>query len=164
MDKHDTDKPTASMEDYLEKISLLQKEEEPVSVTAISKAMGVKKPSVDWALKKLSHAGLVLHERYGDVELTDEGERIGRDVYRRHETLRRFLVDILGVSPEVAEIDACEMEHSLSGTGLTRLERFIDFVLDCPHGYPEWLKGYNYYVEHGERDAALLARCRRKDK
>jgi len=67
-----SDQQTASMEDYLETIALLKEEGKPVTVTAISKAMGVKKPSVDWALTKLSVTGLVLHEKYGDVELTTE--------------------------------------------------------------------------------------------
>jgi len=68
-----SDQQTASMEDYLETIALLKENGEIATVTAISKAMGVKKPSVDWALAKLSVTGLVLHEKYGDVELTADG-------------------------------------------------------------------------------------------
>jgi len=157
------DKQTASMEDYLETIAMLKEEGKPVTVTAISKMMGVKKPSVDWALTKLSVTGLVLHEKYGDVELTAEGAKIAEDVYHRHKILRRFLVDILDVDPEIAEQDACRMEHVLSGASLSRLEKFIEFVLNCPRGNPEWLAGFNYYVLHGERDADILARCQRED-
>ena len=159
-----TDKQTASMEDYLETMAMLKEESNSVTVTAISRMMGVKKPSVDWALTKLSEAGLVLHEKYGDVELTAEGAKIAQDVYHRHKILRRFLVDILNVTPEIAEQDACRMEHVLSGASLSRLEKFIEFVLNCPRGNPEWLTGFNYYVEHGERDADVLARCQREDK
>jgi len=158
-----TDKQTASMEDYLETIAILKEESNSVTVTAISRMMGVKKPSVDWALTKLSVTGLVLHEKYGNVELTAEGERIAQDVYHRHKILRRFLVDILNVTPEIAEQDACRMEHVLSRDSLSRLEKFIEFVLNCPRGNPEWLTGFNYYVEHGERDADVLARCQRED-
>jgi DtxR family Mn-dependent transcriptional regulator len=154
---------TASMEDYLEAIVLLTEEGKPIKVTEISKALGVKKPSVTSALTKLSEAGLVQHEKYGDVVLTAEGERIGQDVYQRHRTLRQFLVEILNVDPAVAEGDACRMEHVLSSTSLERLARFIEFVLHCPRGEPEWLKGFNYYFERGERDEELLARCQRED-
>ena len=154
---------TASMEDYLETIALLKEEGKPVTVTAISKVMGVKKSSVNWALTKLSVTGLVLHEKYGDVGLTPEGMRIAEDVYHRHQTLRSFLVNLLNVDPEVAEEDACRMEHSLSPTSLERLEKFLEFVLSCPRGEPEWLKGFNYYFEHGERDEELLARCEREE-
>jgi len=152
------------MEDYLETIALLKEEGKPVTVTAISKMMGVKKPSVDWALTKLSVTGLVLHEKYGDVELTAEGAKIAEDVYERHKILRQFLVDILNIDPETADNDACRMEHVLSRASLSRLEKFIEFVLNCPRGNPEWLSGFNYYVEHGKRDAKLLARCQREDK
>jgi DtxR family Mn-dependent transcriptional regulator len=155
---------TASMEDYLETIALLKEEGKTATVTAISKAMDVKKPSVDWALARLSEASLVLHEKYGDVDLTAKGAKIAQDVYGRHKILRQFLVDILNVDPDTAEKDACRMEHVLSGASLSRFEKFIDFVLNCPHGNPEWLKGFNYFVEHGERDADLLARCQREDK
>ena len=154
---------SASMEDYLEAIALLGKENKPVKVTEISRALGVKKPSVTSALGRLSQQGLVEHERYGHVQLTTEGERIAQDVFRRHEVLRHFLVEILNVDPEIAAEDACKMEHSLSPTSLERLAKFEEFVLNCPRGEPEWLKGFNYYFEHGERDEEFLARCHRED-
>jgi len=153
---------TANMEDYLEAIALLGDDGKPVKVTAISKTLGVKKPSVTSALSKLSEAGLVAHQRYGDVELTPEGARIAEDVYRRHVTLRSFLVNILNLDPKVAEEDACRLEHSLSPTSLERLAKFEEFVLNCPRGEPEWLKGFNYYFEHGERDKESLARCQKE--
>jgi len=154
---------SASMEDYLEAIAILAGKSKPVKVTEISKALGVKKPSVTSALGKLSQQGLVEHKRYGHVQLTTEGERIAQDVFRRHEVLRHFLVEILNVDPEIAAEDACKMEHSLSPTSLERLAKFEEFVLNCPRGEPEWLKGCNYYFEHGERDEELLARCQRED-
>jgi DtxR family Mn-dependent transcriptional regulator len=154
---------TASMEDYLEAMFILVEQGKPVKVTEIGKALGVKKPSVTSALTKLSEAGLVQHEKYGDIVLTADGERIAQDVYQRHCTLRQFLVEILNVDPAVAEGDACRMEHVLSPSSLERLAKFIEFVLHCPRGEPEWLKGFNYYFERGERDEELLARCQRED-
>ena len=154
---------TASMVDYLEAIALLSKEGNAVKVTEISKALRVKKPSVTSALAKLSEERLVRHERYGRVELTAEGERIAHDVYRRHEVLRHFLAEILDVDPDIAAEDACRMEHSLSHASLERLAKFVEFVLNCPRGEPEWLKGFNYYFLHCERDEELLARCQRED-
>lgn len=153
---------TTSMEDYLEAVALLSEESKMVKVTEISKALGVTKPSVTAAMAKLSEAGLVVHEKYGRVGLTAEGERIAQDVYWRHRTLRQFLVDILKVDPGIAEEDACRMEHVLSRTTAKRLAKFLEFVLNCPRGEPEWLKGFNYYFEHGKRDAELLARCQRE--
>lgn len=154
---------SASMEDYLEAIVVLGEAKKTVRVSQISKALGVKKPSVTSAVKRLSEQGLVEHKRYGQVGLTLEGERIAGDVFRRHETLRHFLAEILNVDPKVADEDACKMEHSVSPATLERLAKFVDFVLNCPRGEPEWLKGFNYYFEHGERSEEYLARCQRDE-
>ena len=154
---------SASMEDYLEAIALLSKESKPVKVTEISKALGVKKPSVTSALTKLSRERLVEHARYGYAKLTAEGERIAQDVFRRHEALRHFLAEILNVAPDVAAEDACKMEHSLSPASLERLAKFVEFVLNCPREESLCLEGFNYYFEHGKRDEQLLARCQRED-
>ena len=152
-----------STEDYLEAIALLADAGKPVTVTEISRFLRVKKPSVTHALRKLSAAGLVKHERYRDVTLSTEGAQMAQDVYRRHKALRQFLLEILNVVPEVAEEDACRMEHFLSPISLERLTKFLEFTLNSPHGEPEWLKGFSYYFEHGKRDEELLARCRRED-
>ena len=153
---------TASMEDYLEAIVMLSEGGKVVKVTEISNALGVKKPSVTSALTRLSELGLVTHERYGSVELTHEGERIAQDVYWRHKILRLFLVDILNVDPVVAEGDACRMEHVLSRASLSRLAKFIEFLLNCPQGRPDCMIGFDYYLEHGKRDRKLMARCQRE--
>jgi len=149
------------MEDYLESISMLAQGGKVVRVTQISKALGVKKPSVTSALKKLSKEELVEHERYGYVKLTDEGQKIAENVFRCHETLRHFLAEILGIDPKMAAEDACKMEHAVSPATLKRLAKFVDFVLNRPRGKPEWLKDFNYYFEHGDLPPEYTARCSR---
>ena len=155
---------SASMEDYLEAITVLSEGEKPVSVTQVSKALQVRKPSVTSALKRLSQDGLVKHERYGYVELTARGEEIARDVFRRHKALQQFLAEILKVDPKIASDDACRMEHSISPVTFEKLAKFVQFVLTCPQGEPECLKGFNYYLEHGKRAEEYLARCQRDNK
>jgi len=154
-----TSEQTASMEDYLEAIANLSEEETGVRVTQISNRLGVKKPSVTAALHRLSEEGLVKHKRYGIVELTREGRMIAEGVRRRHEVLFRFLSEVLDIDGEIAQEDACRMEHSLSPTSLEKLAKFVEFVMTCPKGEPVWHKGFKYYFEHGERDQELLARC-----
>ena len=66
------------MEDYLEAIMLLEREQEGATVTSISRFLDVKKPSVTAALSKLSDSGLAEHQRYGAVALTAPGRRSGR--------------------------------------------------------------------------------------
>jgi DtxR family Mn-dependent transcriptional regulator len=150
------------MEDYLEAAIMLKENGEKVTVTALSKSIGVKKPSVEWALKKLSGAGLVVHERYSDVELTEEGTRIAEDVYRRHKALFSFLTDILKVDPETAAQDACRMEHDLSRASIYRLEKFINFILDCHPGLSDWEDIFNRYIEYGKEDSLVQGRFARR--
>ena len=78
------------MEAYLEAILMLQEEKRPATVTQISQMLGVKMPSVVYALRKLSGQGLVEYERRGPIGLTAEGAELAADVFRRHEALRRF--------------------------------------------------------------------------
>ncbi|MBN1369321.1 MAG: metal-dependent transcriptional regulator [Dehalococcoidaceae bacterium] len=159
---------SSSIEDYLEAIMLASLEGSKVTVTQISQVMGVKKPSVTSAIARLLEMGMVAHEKYGEIVLTEKGSRVAQDVYVRHQALRRFLVEILNVDEEVATDDACRMEHYLSSTSVDRLNKFIEFVMDCPQGRPIWLDGFNYFVSHGHRNPEQMlicsSRCNVRDK
>jgi DtxR family Mn-dependent transcriptional regulator len=150
---------SASMEDYLEAIIMLREGKEAVRVSQMSKALGVKMPSVTSALRKLSEEGLVEHQRYGRARLTPDGEKIARDVLRRHEALRRFLAEILSVDPKTAETDACKMEHSVSPATQEKLGKFIEFVLSRPKVQPEWLEMFYRYASYGELPEGCPTKC-----
>jgi DNA-binding MarR family transcriptional regulator len=75
---------SASLEDYLEAILLLERESRVARVSEIAEQLHVSRPSVTGALKNLAGRGLVSHERYGHATLTEEGERIALEVERRH--------------------------------------------------------------------------------
>ncbi len=150
-----TVKPTSSLEDYLEAIVMLKEQGNKATVTALSESLSVKKPSVDWALKRLGQAGLILHERYGDIDLTPEGARIAEEVYRRHKALYSFLKDVLKVNPATAEQDACRMEHAMSRETINRLEKFIEFVMECHPGQADWEEIFNRYIEKGKDDREI---------
>jgi DtxR family Mn-dependent transcriptional regulator len=124
-----TKQQSYSMENYLEMIAMLGRKQDIVRVTQLSTALGVKKSSVSAALSKLSNEGLVIHEKYGYVELTPEGEKIANDILHRHEILEQFLVEILGVNQKVAWKDACEMEHYISPVTIHKMTRFVEYVM-----------------------------------
>jgi DtxR family Mn-dependent transcriptional regulator len=111
---------TQSLEDYLEMVSFLSDEGE-VRVTDIASRLGVSKPSVLTALKSLEDQGLLEHERYRTVTLTRKGSLMAADIRERHSFLTIFLRDILNVSAETAEKDACKMEHFLSEETLKKI-------------------------------------------
>lgn len=143
---------TSSMEDYLETVAVLKADKGIVRVKDISKVMGVKKPSVTGALKALSEKGLIVHERYGYVDLTPAGEKLARAILKKHDMLVRFLTRILGVDKKTSAVDACKMEHAISPQTFDRLTKFVEYVKGCPEGgRPEWLKGFEHYYQTGKR-------------
>lgn len=140
------------MEDYLEAIHQIKKENGKVGVSDIAQILSVKKPSVHVALKALSKKNLVIHEKYGDVNLTEEGKKIARNVQRRHDMLAKFLNKILDIDPDTAEKDACRMEHVISPKTFNKLTKFIEYLEVCPdQERPFCLQNFDYYYKTGKR-------------
>jgi Mn-dependent DtxR family transcriptional regulator len=111
------------MEDYLERIYLLIQEHRVARVKDIATSRGVKNPSVNNAIIELKKRGYVIQEPYGYVLLTKEGEVEAERILKRHKLLREFLLH-LGVSEEVADEDACGMEHFLNDETLKAIDVF----------------------------------------
>jgi DtxR family transcriptional regulator, Mn-dependent transcriptional regulator len=155
---------SSNMEDYLEAIAFLKKEG-VARVRDISRLLNVKSSSVNAALNTLSKNGLVAHERYGYVELTQEGKKLASCVQKRHDTLLKFLTEILKIDPEIAESDACKMEHSASPQTLQKITKFIEFVETCPdQDRPDWLKSFDHYFKTGKRIRCKIRQVKQKIK
>ncbi len=140
---------TPVMEDYLEAIFDLARQKKVVRVKDIANRLDVKMPTVTSMLKTLGKRGLVNYEKYEYVELTGEGLTIGREMRRRHGLLYKFLTDILKIDSEVADTEACKMEHTLSQTTLESLTDFMAFIQECPRAGESWLKNFEEYRIHG---------------
>ena len=114
---------TQSREDYLETIYELIEENTVARVRDIAAKLNVRKPSVHCAINELKKHGLVEQEPYGYVMLTELGMEEAKKVVKRHNILREFLL-LLGVPSDVAERDACAMEHLLSQETYDAVEKF----------------------------------------
>ncbi len=139
----DSPKITRSVEDYLETMYFLERDKGTIRVKDVAHNLGVKPPSVVEAVKKLSHMGMVSYERYGTIKLKDEGVKIGELVSCRHELIKDFLL-LLGVDEEIAEGDACSMEHVMDVTTLDKVKKFVEFIEVHPHA-DDFLKQYREY-------------------
>lgn len=119
-----------SSEDYLESIYRIMQdkneEDEGVRSVDVAEQLDVSKASVNKALSTLKEAKMVEQVRYGRVRLTEEGKRYGAHVWRSHRALRAFLKNVLGVKPEVADREACLMEHYLSDDTMNRLCDYLE--------------------------------------
>ncbi len=113
---------------YLKVLVQLRRDKGTVRVRDMAGDLQVTLGTVSSLLKKMEHAGLVVHERYGAVQPTAAGMRVGECVIRRFETIMAFLIEVLGVPSAIAEIDACRMEHAVSPATINRLKHFLRSV------------------------------------
>ncbi len=151
---------TAVMEDYLEAIFDLDRSKKVVRVKDIAKRLNVKMPTVTSMLKTLSKRGMVNYEKYEYVELTANGVKVGREMRRRHEILRRFLTQVLKIDNAVADDEACKMEHTLSSETLESLTDFMDFIQACPRAGKGWLAHFEEYRRHGHMPEKCIQNTR----
>ena len=119
-----------SYEDYLEAIYKLSFEGKKVSVTNLAKILNVKPSSVVEQLRKLSDKKLIIYKKGEEIRLTRKGSRLARQIFERHSILKKFLSEILMLPEEIAEKDACSMEHYLHKDTIERLKKLTVFVLD----------------------------------
>jgi DtxR family Mn-dependent transcriptional regulator len=152
---------TPTMEDYLEAIYNLSQEKRVVRVKDIAKRLGVKMPTVTSMLKNLSEKGMIYHEKYEYLELTGKGSDIGSEIDQRHQTLRRFLIDILQIDHDQADEDACKMEHAVSPATLERIVDFMEFIEHCPRGGNDWLALFAEFRKHGAPTEKCLERMKK---
>ena len=102
-----------SSEDYLETMLMLKEEHGYIRSVDIAAHLGVTKPSVSYATKRLRENGYITMDKDGLITLTESGLEIAERIYERHKVLTQLLIS-LGVSPETAREDACKIEHDLS--------------------------------------------------
>ncbi|KXB48955.1 iron dependent repressor, DNA binding domain protein [Umbribacter vaginalis] len=120
------DKISKSHEDYLEAIVMLGGTS-TVSVRSVDIAnkLEVSKASVNKAISMLKEKGLADQPYYGDITLTEEGYEYGKAVLERHHLLFAFLTQELGISEEVANEEACLMEHAISDSSFVKWIEYI---------------------------------------
>lgn len=121
------EKVSMSHEDYLEAIVMLGgTAEQSVRSVDIANQMGVSKASVNKAIGLLKEKGFADQPYYGDVTLTETGYKYAQKVYKRHRYLTAFLSKGLGISEDVAEQEACLMEHAISDDSFEKWVSYIE--------------------------------------
>ncbi|WP_238134146.1 transcriptional regulator MntR [Calderihabitans maritimus] len=128
--KQNTGSLTPSMEDYLEMTFRLSIEKGFVRVNELAETLNVQPPSVTKMVQKLADRGLLHYEKYGLIKLTEEGNKLGRYLLQRHNTIKEFL-QLIGVKEGLHE-DTEKIEHSVRKTTMECLLRFIEFLKQEP--------------------------------
>jgi DtxR family Mn-dependent transcriptional regulator len=140
---------TARTEDYLEEIFLIESTGRDITVTDLAERMGITKGTVTATVQKMVEAGMLNHERYGTLYLTEEGRKKGLMVHRRHEGLHAFFHELLGVDRARSSEMACGMEHYMDDVTDKRLYAMVDFFRRAQLKRESWVSELLAAMEEG---------------
>ncbi|MDF2634314.1 MAG: iron (metal) dependent repressor, DtxR family [Pelosinus sp.] len=133
-----------SLEDYLEELYRFSLYNDIVRVTDISRKLSVSLPSVSRALRKLKAEQYINYQRYGIINLTDKGRKMGNFLVERNKLLQEFLTLICANCDIAAEAEA--MEHYLSKDTIRSIQLLVKFMQDHQECYQLFLE----YVNNSE--------------
>jgi DtxR family transcriptional regulator, Mn-dependent transcriptional regulator len=134
---HERDGVSDAIENYAKAIYALEgKAHGPVTTNALAERLGVTPASASAMVKKLAERGLVEHEPYRGVVLTNAGRRVALEVLRHHRLLELYLAQHLGVPWDRVHEEAEALEHVLSEDLEARIAAKLGNPTHDPHGDP----------------------------
>lgn len=114
-------------ETYIERIYELKNKKGYVKTVDLAKELDVKPSSVTEMLQKLADEGYVVYEKYRKIDLTEKGLKLAKSLEKRHKAIKKLLMHI-GVSEEIADKDACVIEHVLSKESVDKIIKFTEGI------------------------------------
>jgi DtxR family Mn-dependent transcriptional regulator len=133
--------PSEVVSHYLEAIFYIWNEGEAVRSARLADWLGVSRPTVTVALRRMSRDGMVRLNARKEIELTPKGRRMAESIVRRHRIMERWLTDGLGLDWVTADEEAARLEHAVSDVVEKRLYEVLGRPATCPHGNP--IPGYS---------------------
>lgn len=98
-------------------------------VSDVAKHLSITTGAASVNLKSLKSKGLIIEDDNRFLNLSERGESLAKQVMSRKHLFETFLVKVLKVEPEQAEIDSCKVEHLISGETAHKLEEFLESYL-----------------------------------
>jgi DtxR family Mn-dependent transcriptional regulator len=132
--------PTEVVSRYLEAIYYMRTEGEPVRSARLADWLGVSRPTVTVALRRMTRDGMVRLDGRKEIDLTERGLEAATAIVRRHRIMERWLTDALGMDWVAADEEAARLEHAVSDVVERRLWETLGRPTSCPHGNP--IPGY----------------------
>jgi DtxR family Mn-dependent transcriptional regulator len=124
-------------QDYLKVIWTAQEwSVDKVSTKMLAERIGVSASTASESIRKLADQGLVDHEKYGAVSLTEAGRTAALAMVRRHRLMETFLVRELGYGWDEVHDEAEILEHAVSDRMLMRIDAKLGYPTRDPHGDP----------------------------
>ncbi|HEY4025919.1 MAG TPA: metal-dependent transcriptional regulator [Candidatus Dormibacteraeota bacterium] len=132
--------PTEVVARYLEAIYYMRAEGESVRSARLADWLGVSRPTVTVALRRMTRDDMVRLNSRKEIELTERGWQAAAAIVRRHRIMERWLTDVLGLDWVTADEEAARLEHAVSDVVERRLWETLGQPTSCPHGNP--IPGY----------------------
>ena len=123
-------------EEYLESIYRLEKKTGSAKTLELARQLKVVPGSVTNTIEGLERRGLVIHEPYKGVKLTEKGRKLALKVLRRHRLAERLLTEVLRLEWSRVHDAACRLEHAITTEVIKPLEKALGHPKTCPHGNP----------------------------
>lgn len=150
--------PSEVISRYLEALYYMWSEGEPPRSARLADWLGVSRPTVTVALRRMARDGMVRMNNRKEIELTAAGRRAAESIVRRHRIMERWLTDVLGLDWVTADAEAARLEHAVSEVVEQRLYEAIGRPRTCPHGNP--IPGHSKASPKERRLATLGAGAR----
>jgi DtxR family Mn-dependent transcriptional regulator len=124
------------VEDYLKAIYDLERGAQPATTNEIALRLDISPASVSGMVRRLADQGLITHEPYRGVRLTEEGRRAALRTLRRHRILECYLTEVLGYPWDRVHDEAEQLEHTASEELIERMASALGDPSHDPHGAP----------------------------
>ena len=133
---------TLAQQEYIETIASLIREHGQARTTDLARRLGISLPSVTEAVSRLVRLGIASRPSRHEIVLTAAGVEVADQLERRHQVLRRFMVDVLAMDERSSDETACRIEHCTDPAFTERLARFADFIAreQTPTMRARWLR------------------------
>ena len=124
------------VEDYLKAIYVFERDGHPAATNDIAQRLAIAPASVSGMIRRLAEQGLITHERYRGVRLTEAGRRAALRTIRRHRVIESYLTQALGYPWDRVHDEAERLEHAASDELIDRMAAAIGEPEHDPHGAP----------------------------
>lgn len=122
------EKLTFTMENYLEAVYELSIEDQGTRLTDIAIKMEVTKATANTAMSVLSEKKLITNEKYHKIYLTEEGLKLAKLISGKHQVIQKFFTEVLNINNDIANTDACAIEHVISNHSITAMNNFLNNI------------------------------------
>lgn len=155
---------TRSLERYLIAIYELINGNNNVMVKDVAEKMQIGGASTSEAIKTLANRGYIDYQPYCSIKITEKGTRTAEEKILRHDTIAKFLSEVLLIEDENIEECASKMEFSMPDDVFERFIKYLSFMQKCSCKEPKWVKSFHKYLEQGEMQEKCILCAKNKEK